>query len=117
MKGVFSRFKDKVMHLLPEVMLWSFVIIVAAGLYDCPANAMFGISCPGCGMTEAMVELVHLDICAAFKAHCLFPLCFFWAGYCVIRRKISFSKRLDTVLLLITVLLFLVRWILILIFK
>lgn len=36
----------------------------------CPQQALFGISCPGCGMTRAYLELfLHGDIKSAFFYH------------------------------------------------
>lgn len=56
----------------------TFIILIAAlcilFLYKCPYAYLFGISCPGCGMTRAFIALVHLDLRGAFHYHPLFWL-------------------------------------------
>lgn len=47
-------------------------IIVVAFLYKCPYDYLFGISCPGCGMTRACFALLKLDFKLALYYH---PLC------------------------------------------
>lgn len=53
------------------------ILIVALGilfLYKCPYAYLFGISCPGCGMTRSFIALAHLDFRGAFHYHPLFWL-------------------------------------------
>lgn len=55
------------------------LIVIAAGIfllvcYRCPFDFLFGISCPGCGMTRAFWALADLDLKGAFHAHPLFPV-------------------------------------------
>lgn len=55
------------------------LIVIAAGIfllvcYRCPFRFLFGISCPGCGMTRAFGALLTLDLKGAFRAHPLFPV-------------------------------------------
>lgn len=38
----------------------------------CPIRWLTGISCPGCGITRAMLALLRLDFSAAFACHPLF---------------------------------------------
>lgn len=48
----------------------------AAVLLDaplCPSAALFGIPCPGCGLTRATLALLHGDLAGAFHFH---PLVF-----------------------------------------
>ena len=48
----------------------------------CPFRFFFGISCPGCGMTRALLAALHLDFAAAFSYHPLFFLLpFFLLSY------------------------------------
>ena len=37
----------------------------------CPSQALFGVTCPGCGVTRAFVALVHLDIQGSLRLHSL----------------------------------------------
>lgn len=85
--------KDKISYLLnkyPHVaeLLKAVVIIlpVYAVLYiikaPCPLYGMFGISCPGCGMTRAWLALLRGKFGLAFEYHPLYiyPLIFL-VGY------------------------------------
>lgn len=36
---------------------------------ECIWHRLFGIICPGCGMTRAVIALIHGDIAAAFYYH------------------------------------------------
>ena len=48
----------------------------------CPFRFFFGISCPGCGMTRALLAALHLDFAAALSFHPLFFLLpLFLLGY------------------------------------
>lgn len=40
----------------------------------CPFRFFFGISCPGCGMSRALLAALRLDFAAAFSFHPLFFL-------------------------------------------
>ena len=46
-----------------------FLSLVRLGLYICPVWAVVGIPCPACGMTRAILSLLHLDIAGAFAMH------------------------------------------------
>lgn len=53
------------------------LLAVMAGLlllYHCPFRYFFGVSCPGCGMTRALLVAVRSDFETAFSYHPLFPL-------------------------------------------
>lgn len=53
------------------------LLAVMAGLlllYHCPFRYFFGVSCPGCGMTRALLAAVRSDFETAFSYHPLFPL-------------------------------------------
>ena len=40
----------------------------------CPFKNIFGLPCPGCGMTRAFLSVLHLDVKSAFHFHPLFWL-------------------------------------------
>ena len=47
-----------------------------AGLpgWACPFKAVFGIPCPGCGLTAAMDELLHGQYLASLRTHAFAPI-------------------------------------------
>ncbi len=57
------------------------ILLLVAAVYcliGCPFRFFFGICCPGCGMTRAILALLRLDFSNAWDAH---PLVFalpFW---------------------------------------
>ena len=59
--------------------LWKplLILLIAAGvlvfLYHCPFRYFFGVACPGCGMTRALLAAVFSDPAAAFAFHPLWP--------------------------------------------
>ncbi|MBQ8858331.1 MAG: DUF2752 domain-containing protein [Clostridia bacterium] len=102
--SIFYRF-------LPSALLITVIVIVALDLYDCPTKVLLGFPCPGCGMTDAYFSLLKFDIPEAFQLHCLFPIPAFWFIYHLIRRKVSFSKQVENLLVALSALLFIIRWI------
>jgi NhaP-type Na+/H+ or K+/H+ antiporter len=40
----------------------------------CPIKAVFGIPCPGCGLTVAIGELLHGDVLASLRTHAFAPV-------------------------------------------
>lgn len=65
---------------------------LAAVLPDCPIHERFGVLCPGCGGTRAMLALLHGDVSEAFHFNAmlvmLLPVGFGFAAECY-RRAIS----------------------------
>jgi hypothetical protein len=52
------------------VLLWGFVCLpLWAGHGGCPFAQIFGIPCPGCGMTRAALLFLNGDIAASFRMH------------------------------------------------
>ena len=37
--------------------------------WNCPLNDVFGVPCPGCGLSRALAALFELDFRAAFRLH------------------------------------------------
>jgi hypothetical protein len=48
-------------------------LVVALGIPVCPSATLFGIPCPGCGLTRATLAALHGDFAAALRFH---PLVF-----------------------------------------
>lgn len=62
-------------RLLFKIISFLFIIGISVYfLYKCPFDFLFGISCPGCGMTRSLIRLLHFDFSGAFYYHPLFPL-------------------------------------------
>lgn len=56
-----------------KAIILFFLIGVFYLSFGCPFRLLFGISCPGCGMTRALFSLLTLDFGNAFEMH---PLVF-----------------------------------------
>lgn len=87
------------------------LVFVLLFLYHCPFRYIFGVSCPGCGMTRALCAAVFSDFETAFSYHPLFPLLIPAALYIGLRRfglMAPSAKRDNTYILLFTALFILV---------
>ncbi len=42
--------------------------------WRCPSLVLFGLPCPGCGLTRASINLLHANWQAAFRFHALAPI-------------------------------------------
>ena len=71
--------KEKLRRWLPVGIGILLLVLTAEGsLYlvtgtNCPIKALFGLPCPGCGMTRAVLSLLRGDVAGAFWMH---PLVF-----------------------------------------
>ncbi len=54
--------------------LFFLVLLWIAFYWKCPSKVLFGIPCPGCGLTRAYKAALRLDFQSAFSHHPLFPL-------------------------------------------
>jgi hypothetical protein len=52
------------------------ITLVASGLpgFPCPIHDVFGLPCPGCGLTRACTALVHGDFIDALRRHAFSPV-------------------------------------------
>ena len=51
----------------------AFSITVAFVLWRCPIAELFGVPCPGCGLTRALLALARGDVAGAVRLHPLSP--------------------------------------------
>ncbi|MBI2895508.1 MAG: DUF2752 domain-containing protein [Deltaproteobacteria bacterium] len=58
----------------PAAVALAFAAPLTTGPVLCGFRRMFGIPCPGCGLTRSLVSLVHLDLRAAFTVHPVGPI-------------------------------------------
>lgn len=64
----------------------SFVVIVISGIIDftCIFKNLFGICCPGCGLTRSFIAILQLDFYSAFNYNILgIPLFIFGIVTCI----------------------------------
>lgn len=64
-----NKRKLLLMHVLFAVLLAMIVLF-----WKCPTKVLFGIPCPGCGLTRAYFAAFRLDFKQAFSYHPLFPV-------------------------------------------
>jgi hypothetical protein len=58
---------------------------VTAGFFpQCPLYAIFGLHCPGCGLTRGFHALFHGDVAAALGYNALIPIYAFILGYLLV---------------------------------
>ncbi|MFD1900312.1 DUF2752 domain-containing protein [Enterococcus termitis] len=60
----------------------------------CVFKNIFGIPCPGCGMTRAFIHVFQLDLKGAFYYHPLFWLVPIIFGIFLFRNKVPVFKRI-----------------------
>lgn len=64
--------RDLKQKLLLTAALACAVLLMRAFSLPCPYLHLFGIQCPGCGMTRAVLAALRLDFSAAFHHHWMF---------------------------------------------
>lgn len=64
-----SRIKEKLFVCVIFAIVMVFFLIFKP---QCPFITLFGIPCPGCGMTRAYINLVKLNVAGAFEMHPMF---------------------------------------------
>ncbi|MFO0696751.1 MAG: DUF2752 domain-containing protein [Polyangiales bacterium] len=64
------------LRLVSVVALAGAALLAAAivGLPICPTKLLFGVPCPGCGLTRAMIAIAKGDFAAMARHHPLAPL-------------------------------------------
>lgn len=67
----------------------------------CPSRWLFGVTCPGCGMSRACLSALLLDLPAAFAYHPLWPLALCIPVYAFAPKPVFRSGRRETLCLCI----------------
>ena len=92
-----------------------FALICFSGIYRCPIKLIFGINCPGCGMTRAFSAALRLDFKTAFQFHPLFWLFGIETAYVVFHKPLSMlfslNKKAELAVGILSLLLLLIVWI------
>jgi hypothetical protein len=50
------------------------LVVIGAAAWPCPFQAIFGVQCPGCGLTRSMVLLLQGELRTAVATHAFAPL-------------------------------------------
>ena len=90
------------------VLLGLAVLVMLLSGTGCPIERLSGISCPGCGMSRALLCLLRLDIAKALYFHPLSVVMPFAAAVWMLRRM--FSSRLLRSLSGVLIAAFLICW-------
>ncbi len=98
--------------LLLHASLFLFLAAYAVFL-GCPLRRITGLSCPGCGMSRALLAAVRLDFKSAFSFHPLFPVAILTILYACHKRAWHLpGNRLSSLILTVSVVgLFAAVWI------
>ena len=100
--------KNTSTRILYFFLLILLIILVITKIYKCPLDFVFGIPCPMCGMTRAILCVFQLKFKEAFYFHALWPFVFVFLPIYIYTRlkKIKINKRLlNTLLILFSILL------------
>lgn len=62
--SIFDIIKQRYKYILLFLLLAVFYLT-----FGCPVKLITGISCPGCGMTRALISLIKLDFSEALYYH------------------------------------------------
>lgn len=73
-----------------KTLLIALCIVAFYLCFGCPIRLLFGVCCPGCGMTRAALALLHFDFTGAWHFH---PLIFVMPVFAVL--FIAMRKRLS----------------------
>ena len=106
--------RKRVLDLITNAFIVFLIVLIASGNYICPFLYLFKIPCPGCGMTRACKALLRLDFRAAIHYNYLFPIPILWVGYQSIRRYLQPNTKWENLFLFLSILLFIIRWLIIL---
>lgn len=111
---MFKRFtqvkniKEKIIFLVSYIVTLGIFVLLNQ---SCVFVRLFGIVCPGCGMTRAYKALLSFDIIGAFEHHLMFwsvpiMLIYFWFDGHIFKRK-----NVDRIIFWIIVTGFAINWI------
>ena len=79
-----SLFSKRTARLFIFVLLFGIYSVTATLLlgHACPINLIFGVPCPGCGLTRAVLLFLRGDFAGAFAMHPLFVVLPLAAALC-----------------------------------
>ena len=80
-------------------------------IYQCPIRLIFGIECPGCGLTSAVLYAARFDFIGAFHAHELFLIPVVTVIYLLFRKKFRLPAKAEITVGVLFIAAFLARYI------
>lgn len=86
---ILNKEVKEVLRLILIIGLF-YLLLQTLGI-TCPVKYVTGISCPGCGMTRAMLSALSLNFDKAFYYHPLFPIVPIGAFILLFQRRIKHS--------------------------
>lgn len=89
-----------------QILLWIFLAVGILLFYHCPIKTIIGISCPGCGMTRALISALCFDFSKAFHYHPLFPITIIELIYLFFRKSFKVNKKAELIAGIITLVFF-----------
>lgn len=108
-----KKFNKKTFFIILTVVVIVLVLAVF-GVYKCPFRYFFGVPCPTCGITRAIVSVFSLHFAASFYYYALWPLfiiaLIFYALFEF--NVIKISKKTFNILVIIFAIIILVYYIL-----
>ena len=84
------------------------VLLFFIFIYQCPIYLLFGIRCPGCGITRAYISALQFDFSAAFAHHPLFFIVAPLISYILFKSKLKkpLNGKTETAILVTVTVLF-----------
>lgn len=102
--------KSPVVKLIGLLIATLLTILIKYWRIDCVWRYFFGIPCPGCGMTRALLAAVHGDFGGMIKYNFMLPSVPIVLAYIMFDGRIFRSKLADTIVLTAIALGFAVHW-------
>ena len=103
------KLKKYRIFLISIVFLTLIIVLYIFKIDICVSKLVFGVPCPGCGMTRAYVSLLKLNIHDAFFYHPLFFLISIILIVITRHKKINFSQQ--RIFLYSIVAMFIIVWV------
>ena len=101
-------------QIVLTLCVFALALAVYSLLIGCPLRQLFGVKCPMCGMTRAVLSLLRLDFSGAFHWHPAWPLVLILLPLYVILelRRVGSGRIPGVLLILVLVVSYVVRLIL-----
>lgn len=106
---------NKIKITLKNCLGYLLLAVTLICFYRCPVKLVFGIDCPGCGMTRAFLAALRFDYKSAFDYHPLFPVFGLETVYVffhnIFPEKIYVPKKIEYIISICSLILLIAVWI------